>query len=144
MSHTVVKSLPLTRSIKLTLHCFITLRFSTTAARRRQLHGRAPGGWRDSLHGGAHPLGQRRPATGLPEWAAGADAAGRYHTGGVQERLRPGAADGGEDAAGGGGGAELAAHQHLLHLLRCPRCAQVWSPPTPTRPHHSPPLSLFC
>lgn len=123
----MVKSLPLTNSVKLTLHCFITLLFSTTAARRRHLHGRAPGRRRDSLHGGAHPLGQRRPAAGLPERSAGADAAGRYHPGGVQERLRPGAADGGEDAAGGGGGAALAAHQHLFHLLRRPRCAQVQS-----------------
>lgn len=130
-----------TKSVKLTLHCFIALLFSTFTARWRHLHGRAPGWRRDSLHGGAHPLGQRRPAADLPERTAAEDAAGRYHPGGVQERLRPGAADGGEDAAGGGGGAALAAYQHLLHLLRRPRCTQVRSSSFSSQPSASSYLS---
>ena len=52
-------------------------------AGRCHLHGRAPGWWRDPLHGGAHSSSELLWAAGLPQQQAGPDAAGRYDPGGV-------------------------------------------------------------
>uniref|UniRef100_A0AAQ4S2L9 Probable imidazolonepropionase n=1 Tax=Gasterosteus aculeatus aculeatus TaxID=481459 RepID=A0AAQ4S2L9_GASAC len=113
-------------------------RGTRVAAGGRLLHGRAPGRRRDPLHRGAHP--SRRPpgAAGLPPRPPGPDAASRHDPGGVQERVRAGAADRAEDAGGDRGGPTHAAHQHLLHLLRSSRGAQVRAPPRPRTPPRDP------